>query len=108
MLKQYWRRCIYASLMMTLFNFSSHGSQDMYPTYSKIHLLFSSSSLLKSPSVQQGKGFSAKDATKATIIAKVGCIVGGLICGWLSQFYGRRATIIVVSLVGGTSRPIFN
>ncbi|KAJ7150555.1 MFS general substrate transporter [Mycena crocata] len=72
MLKQHWRRCIYASLMMTLFNFSSHGSQDMYPTY-----------------MQQGKGFTADEASYATIIAKVGCIS-----------FGRRATIIVVSLCG--------
>ncbi|KAJ7128205.1 major facilitator superfamily domain-containing protein, partial [Mycena crocata] len=68
MLKQHWRRCIYASLMMTLFNFSSHGSQDMYPTY-----------------MQQGKGFTADEASYATIIAKS---------------FGRRATIIVVSLCG--------
>ncbi|KAJ7110832.1 MFS general substrate transporter [Mycena crocata] len=90
MLKQYWRRCIYASLMMTLFNFSSHGSQDMYPTY-----------------MQQGKGFTADEASRATIIAKVGCIVGGLICGWLSQSFGRRATIIVVSLCGACLIPMW-
>ncbi|KAJ7489068.1 MFS general substrate transporter [Mycena latifolia] len=90
MLKQYWRRCIYASIMMTLFNFSSHGSQDMYPTY-----------------MQQGKGFTANEASRATIIAKVGCIVGGLVCGWLSQSFGRRATIIVVSLVGACFIPMW-
>ncbi|KAJ7489084.1 hypothetical protein FB451DRAFT_1166807 [Mycena latifolia] len=49
--------------------------------------------------VQQGKGFTANEANRATIIAKVGCIVGGLVCGWLSQPFGRHATIIVVSLV---------
>ncbi|KZV94286.1 MFS general substrate transporter, partial [Exidia glandulosa HHB12029] len=30
MMKVYWKRAIYASLMMAAFNFSSHGSQDMY------------------------------------------------------------------------------
>ncbi|KAH8834686.1 MFS general substrate transporter [Flagelloscypha sp. PMI_526] len=90
MLKQYWRRAIYASIMMTLFNFSSHGSQDMYPTY-----------------MQQGKGFTDKQASKATIIAKVGCVVGGLVCGWLSQAFGRRATIIVVSLIGACFIPMW-
>lgn len=28
-LKQYWKRCIYAIIMMALFNYCSHGSQDM-------------------------------------------------------------------------------
>ncbi|KAJ6561353.1 hypothetical protein B0H10DRAFT_1151244 [Mycena sp. CBHHK59/15] len=33
MLKTHWRLCVYAVLLMTGFNFLSHGSQDLYPTY---------------------------------------------------------------------------
>lgn len=90
MMKVYWRRAIYASLMMAAFNFSSHGSQDMYATYMEV-----------------GKGFSKRQSTKAALIGKVGCIVGGTICGYLSQFYGRRATIIVVSCVGACIIPLW-
>ncbi|KAH7106453.1 MFS general substrate transporter [Auriculariales sp. MPI-PUGE-AT-0066] len=90
MLKVYWRRAVYASFMMAAFNFSSHGSQDMYATYMEV-----------------GKGFSKKQSTKAALIGKVGCVVGGTICGYLSQFYGRRATIIVVSCVGACLIPLW-
>ena len=40
----------------------SHTSQDMYPTY-----------------MAQTKGFSSVDASKATMIAKTGAIVGGTV-----------------------------
>jgi SHS family lactate transporter-like MFS transporter len=51
MLKKHWLLCIYAVLLMTGFNFLSHGSQDLYPTY-----------------LTASKGFSSHDATVATII----------------------------------------
>ncbi|PSR70959.1 hypothetical protein PHLCEN_2v13181 [Hermanssonia centrifuga] len=59
MLKKHWLLCIYAVLLMTGikplstigFNFLSHGSQDLYPTY-----------------LTKSKGFSDHDATVATII----------------------------------------
>ena len=53
-LKTYWARCILAVLLMTGFNFFSHGSQDLYPTYI------------------QSKGFTSDQATKATIVGNVG------------------------------------
>ena len=90
MMKVYWRRAIYASFMMAAFNFSSHGSQDLYAVYMEV-----------------GKGFTKKQSTKAAVIGKVGCVVGGTICGYLSQFYGRRATIIVVSLAGACLIPLW-
>lgn len=67
MLKRHWMLCIYAVLLMTGassfyspvfvligptgFNFLSHGSQDLYPTYLK-----------------ESKGFTEHNATVATII----------------------------------------
>ncbi|KIJ13112.1 hypothetical protein PAXINDRAFT_181415, partial [Paxillus involutus ATCC 200175] len=51
MLKLHWKLCIYAVLLMTGFNFLSHGSQDVYPTY-----------------LETSKGFTTHDATIATII----------------------------------------
>ena len=57
MLKKHWLLCIYAVLLMSGFNFLSHGSQDLYPTY-----------------LQESKGFSKFDATVATIIGNCGAI----------------------------------
>jgi SHS family lactate transporter-like MFS transporter len=79
MLKSHWKLCIYAVLLMTGFNFLSHGSQDLYPTY------------LKST-----KGFSAHAATVATIIGNCGAIAGGGLAGFISQYLGRRLTIVYV------------
>lgn len=78
-LKKHWLRCIYAVLLMTGFNFLSHGSQDLYPTYMKIT-----------------KGFSPHSATVATIIGNCGAIAGGIIAGGISQYLGRRLTIVCV------------
>ena len=57
MLKKHWLLAIYAVLLMTGFNFLSHGSQDLYPTY-----------------LQESKGFSKFNSTVATIIGNCGAI----------------------------------
>ena len=80
MLKSHWKLCIYAILLMTGFNFLSHGSQNLYPTYLK-----------------DNKGLSSDLATKATIIGNCGAVAGGVIAGWASQYVGRRLTIMYVS-----------
>jgi MFS transporter, SHS family, lactate transporter len=67
------------SLFLLGFNFLSHGSQDLYPTYLKTT-----------------KGFSAHSATVATIIGNCGAIAGGTIAGIVSQYIGRRLTIMYV------------
>lgn len=68
----------------------SHTSQDMYPTY-----------------MQQTKGFSSQMSSKATMIAKTGAVVGGTFCGYYSQFFGRRATIIVACAFGAALIPLW-
>ena len=57
MLKNHWLLSIYAVLLMTGFNFLSHGSQDLYPTY-----------------LETSKGMSPFNATVATIIGNCGAI----------------------------------
>lgn len=78
MLKTNWMRCIWAIMIMTGFNFFSHGSQDLYPTY-----------------LQTTKFLTAKQASKVTIISNVGAIVGGTFGGYISQYMGRRAAILM-------------
>ncbi|GAA5820011.1 hypothetical protein JCM11251_005447 [Rhodosporidiobolus azoricus] len=80
-LKLHWVRCIFAVCLMTGFNFFSHGSQDVYPSY-----------------VQESKGLSAHLSTVATIIGNCGAIAGGTVAGYVSQFLGRRLTIIVMCI----------
>ncbi|KAL1409553.1 hypothetical protein Q8F55_003537 [Vanrija albida] len=78
MLKANWIRVIWGIVVMAAFNFLSHGTQDLYPTY-----------------LQVSKGISAKSANVSTIIANAVCIVGGAVAGYLSQYLGRRLCILV-------------
>lgn len=89
-LRLHWARFIFAVFLMTGFNFFSHGSQDLYPTYAQI-----------------SKGMSRNDASILTIIGNCGAIVGGSVAGWLSQFLGRRLTIICMALWAGAFIPLW-
>jgi SHS family lactate transporter-like MFS transporter len=90
MLKNHWMLCIYAVLLLTGFNFLSHGSQDLYPTYLEV-----------------SKGFSSHDATISTIIGNCGAIAGGAIAGFFSQYIGRRLTIIICILLVACFIPLW-
>ncbi|KAN0135336.1 Major facilitator superfamily domain containing protein [Lactarius tabidus] len=90
MLKKHWLLCVYAVLLMTGFNFFSHGSQDLYPTY-----------------LQTTKGFDSYHATVATIIGNCGAVAGGTVAGMASQFIGRRLTIIIFVLIAGAFIPLW-
>ncbi|KAH9948852.1 carboxylic acid transporter [Amylocystis lapponica] len=90
MLKRHWILCCYAIVLMSGFNFLSHGSQDLYPTY-----------------LTTSKNFSEHDATVATIIGNCGAVVGGTIAGYVSQYIGRRLTIIIFVVLIGAFIPLW-
>lgn len=90
MLKRHWMLCIYAVLLMTGFNFLSHGSQDLYPKY-----------------LTSSKGFTEHDATIATIVGTVGAISGGALAGFMSQYIGRRLTIVGFVIFIGAFIPLW-
>jgi MFS transporter, SHS family, lactate transporter len=78
-----WKLALYAVVLMTAFNFFSHGSQDAYPNlFLKIQ-----------------HGFDTHTASLMTAIANIGAILGGLSFGWLSERIGRRYAIIAAALI---------
>jgi len=81
---------IYAALLMTAFNYMSHGTQDLYPTYLE---------------KQRGFGVSAK-AIISSVYA-MGAICGGTVVGYLSQTWGRRRMIILCAAVGMLLIPVW-
>lgn len=83
-LKKHWLLLTYLVLLMAGFNFMSHGSQDLYPT------------LLSSQ-----YGFSANKVTVTQVVANLGAICGGTVIGYCSSIFGRRFSIIAVSILGG-------
>jgi SHS family lactate transporter-like MFS transporter len=88
--KRYWPLFGYGMVLMAAFNFLSHGSQDPYPTFLGKQL-----------------GFDVRSAGYIVAIASVGAIVGGVFFGWLSQGFGRRAAIVVASIVGLAVIPVW-
>ncbi|OAL32644.1 hypothetical protein AYO20_07802 [Fonsecaea nubica] len=83
-LKKHWLLLIYMVLLMAGFNFMSHGSQDLYPTML----------------TNQFK-FSADAVTVTQVVANLGAMTGGTTIGYCSQIFGRRFSIIFISIVGG-------
>lgn len=88
MLKAEWRMVVYCIFLMTWFNFYSHTSQDSYTTFMK-----------------QSKHLSAAGATRASILMKTGACVGGTILGYVSQWFGRRRTIVCAAIMSAFLIP---
>src|ERR1700740_1479272 len=71
------RRFIYLVLLMAAFNWMSHGTQDVYPTF-------------LSATHSGGAALSSTTAKWIVVTYNIGAIVGGLTFGTLSQRFGRR------------------
>jgi MFS transporter, SHS family, lactate transporter len=84
------RRFVYLIALMTAFNWMSHGTQDIYPTFLK-----------------EGLGFSGDAALGIAVVYNIGAIIGGTLAGGLSQRFGRRRTIVVAALLGLPIVPLF-
>ncbi|CAI5708154.1 unnamed protein product [Hyaloperonospora brassicae] len=82
-LKRHWLLICYMILLMAGFNFMSHGSQDLYPTMLKNQF-----------------EFTPNQVTVTQVVANLGAICGGTIVGYYSQMFGRRLSILVVTVVG--------
>jgi SHS family lactate transporter-like MFS transporter len=88
--KGQWPRLIYVVVLMTCFNFFSHGSQDLYPTFLRVQ-----------------HHFSAGVVTALTMVLNVGAIFGGLIFGALSERIGRRKAIVLAALLALPIIPLW-
>ncbi len=88
------RRFIYLVALMTAFNWMSHGTQDVYPTF-------------LTSTVNHGAGLPSVTVKWIAVIYNVGAIIGGLFFGTLSQRYGRRYTVIFCAVLALPIVPIF-
>jgi len=83
LVREHWRLIIYSILLMTAFNYMSHGTQDLYPTF-----------------LQKQRGFSVNQTAPIAIIYNLGAICGGTLLGYYSQRWGRRRMIIIAAALG--------
>jgi SHS family lactate transporter-like MFS transporter len=88
------RRFIYLVLLMTAFNWMSHGTQDVYPTF-------------LSATHNGGAALSTETARWIAVVYNIGAIIGGLVFGTLSQRFGRRYTIVFCAVLGLPIVPLF-
>ncbi len=81
---------LYVVILMTAFNFFSHGTQDLYPTF-----------------LQSQRKLSTHAVSLIAIIANIGAIIGGIVFGMLSQRIGRRRAIVAATLLALPIIPLW-
>ncbi|MGA3256140.1 MAG: MFS transporter [Mycobacterium sp.] len=88
------RRFVYLVALMTAFNWMSHGTQDVYPTF-------------LGSTANHGAGLSSVTVKWIAVLYNVGAIIGGLTFGTLSQRFGRRHTVVFCAVLGLPIVPLF-
>jgi SHS family lactate transporter-like MFS transporter len=81
---------IYAVILMTAFNFFSHGTQDLYPTF-----------------LQLQRHLSVGTVSIIAIVYNIGAIIGGITVGALSETIGRRRAIAMSALLALPVIPLW-
>ena len=89
-LRRHLPLALYALVMMTAFNFFSHGTQDLYITF-----------------LRDDHKFDTNTVTAIAITYNIGAIIGGLSFGALSQHFGRRRVIVVAALLAIPVIPLW-
>jgi SHS family lactate transporter-like MFS transporter len=82
MLARHWKLLVYFTIFMTTLHMSSHGTQDLYPTF-----------------LQREWGILPKARALLSAISMVGGIAGALSIGFLSDRLGRRRAMTLA--IGG-------
>src|SRR5439155_16163980 len=85
-----WKIALFLVVLMTAFNFFSHGTQDQYPTF-----------------LQKQHGFDTHTTGIIAAIMNLGAIVGGIGFGIWSERIGRKRAIIVASLLALPVIPLW-
>lgn len=86
----HWRLFLFLVCLMTMMNFSSHGTQDLYPTFLEKEI---------------GLATHRRDALIA--FTMVGAILGGVFFGYLSDRIGRRLAMVLALLLAVVVIPVW-
>ena len=88
------RRFFYLVALMTAFNWMSHGTQDVYPTF-------------LTSTTNHGAGLDSVTVKWIVVVYNIGAIIGGLYFGTQSQRFSRRYTVVFCALLGLPIVPLF-
>jgi len=89
-LGSHWKLFLYLVVLMTMMNFASHGTQDMYPTY-----------------LETAHHFKPTQQAVITAISMIGAIIGGVLTGLASDHIGRRRAIVIALLLAIAVIPLW-
>jgi SHS family lactate transporter-like MFS transporter len=81
---------IFSIVLMTAFNFFSHGTQDLYPTFLEVQ-----------------RKLSPHEVGAIAVVYNIGAILGGLFFGSLSESIGRRRAIVIAALLALPVIPLW-
>jgi MFS transporter, SHS family, lactate transporter len=85
-----WPLFLYTILLMTMFNFFSHGTQDLYPTFLQVQHKLPKSTV-----------------SAIAVTYNIGAILGGVLFGAFSERIGRRRAIILAALLSVPIIPLW-
>ncbi|WP_425412041.1 MFS transporter [Mycobacterium genavense] len=88
------RRFFYLVLLMTAFNWMSHGTQDVYPTF-------------LGSTANHGAGLDSVTVKWIVVVYNIGAIVEGLFFGSMSQRFSRRNTVVFCAILALPIVPMF-
>lgn len=88
--RTHWKLCLYMVLLMACFNFFSHGTQDLYPTFLKVQ-----------------HGFDPHTVSIIAITYNIAAMLGGICFGSLSEKIGRKKAMITASLLALPVLPLW-
>lgn len=85
-----WKLFVYLMLLMTAMNLSSHGTQDMFPTF-----------------LQRQWHLGASERALISGVSMIGAIIGGVLTGLYSDRIGRRRAMITALAIAILLIPLW-
>lgn len=89
-LKSHWKLCVYLVLLMACFNFFSHGTQDLYPTFLKVQ-----------------HGLEPHVISIIAICYNIAAMLGGVFFGALSEKIGRKKAMMIAAFLALPVLPLW-
>ncbi len=86
-----WKLFLYLTLLMTMMNFISHGTQDLYPYF-----------------LDKERHYSRRQVGDIAMIYNVGALLGGIFFGLYSDRFGRRRSIITALILALALIPLWS
>jgi SHS family lactate transporter-like MFS transporter len=88
---RHWKLFLYLVVLMTMMNLSSHGTQDLYPSF-----------------LAQERHFTKAQVGNTAIIYNLGALAGGICFGLLSDHVGRRRSMTLALLLAIGVIPLWS